>query len=122
MARLLTNAQRGMRAIAQLPKTIRVGHCDFDVIVSTTEHANAHAFYGKTSARENTFWFAPDPGSAMNAVDTVLHEIGHAIFWAYGIKESDDEERVVSIAFGTGLSQVFRDNPWLTGWLAEHTR
>ena len=39
-----------------------------------------------------------------------MHEINHAIFWAYCIQNEDKEERVVS-TMATAWTQIFRDNP-----------
>lgn len=43
-------------------------------------------------------------------LDTFLHEVNHAIYWIYSLREDDDEERVVSI-FATAWAQIFVDNP-----------
>lgn len=45
-------------------------------------------------------------------IDTLLHEIGHAIFWAYGIYDDDKEERTVA-TMATAMVQIYRDNMWL---------
>ena len=41
----------------------------------------------------------------MLKLDTLTHEIMHAVHWVYNIKEGDDEERTVA-AFATGMTQV----------------
>ena len=50
-------------------------------------------------------------------VDTVLHEINHAI-WAIGnLKtEKEEEERVVAV-MASYWTQIFRDNPELIKWI-----
>jgi len=50
-------------------------------------------------------------------VDTVLHEINHAI-WAIGnLKtEKEEEERAVSV-MASYWTQIFRDNPELIKWI-----
>lgn len=45
-------------------------------------------------------------------VDTLLHELNHVIYWAYGMEDGDKEERIVG-TFATAWTQVFRDNPQL---------
>lgn len=47
-----------------------------------------------------------------NQAETLLHEILHGVYFAYGLKPGADEETVVT-AFGTGLMAVFVDNPTL---------
>lgn len=44
------------------------------------------------------------------AIDTLLHELMHAVFWVYHMEDDDDEERTVS-TMATGLTQVLKDNP-----------
>jgi len=56
--------------------------------------------------------------SASRAAETLLHEIMHGVYWAYGIDDKDDEERVVS-TMAAGLQQVWRDNPELMAWITE---
>ena len=55
--------------------------------------------------------------SPVKAADTLLHEAGHAIYATYALADEDKEERIVAV-FATAWAQVFRDNPWLLGWLA----
>ena len=43
-------------------------------------------------------------------LDTLIHEINHAVYWAYHIEDDDKEERVVSI-FTSAWVQIYRDNP-----------
>ena len=44
--------------------------------------------------------------------ETLLHEIGHAIYHEYNIHDDDKEERIIT-AFATGWQQVLTDNPAL---------
>jgi hypothetical protein len=48
--------------------------------------------------------------------DTVMHELLHAIFKTFALKDEDDEERIVS-AISKGLVGVLRDNPNFAPWL-----
>jgi hypothetical protein len=55
-------------------------------------------------------------------VDTVLHEVLHAIWRLGQLKDKkEDEERVVSV-MATYLTQVLRDNPALMPWLRKHLK
>ena len=49
--------------------------------------------------------------------DTVLHELLHAVFATFCLKDEDDEERIVS-AMATGIVGILRDNPKFGKWLA----
>lgn len=113
-----TPQDRGRAAIAKLPASIRVGPFDIEVVIMAPERAEAVSALGQFSGTEQQFRFHPNPGSAVNAADTVLHEILHAIWWAYGLDQKDDEERIVRIT-ATMMIQAYRDNPWLLAWTAE---
>ena len=69
-------------------------------------------FFSSTSGEISICTDYPDDQN----VDSLLHEIGHAIWWAYNIEESDPEERVVRTQ-ATAWTQVFRDNPQLLPWI-----
>lgn len=100
--------------LAALPQAIRVGPYDFAVGLLPEGDEN----YGLFSPNEMTIRVRPDVPSVVHVIDTVLHEIMHAIFWAYLLREADDEERTVG-TLATGWTQVYRDNPGLVRWLAE---
>lgn len=53
-----------------------------------------------------------------NIVDTLFHEISHAIWDIYGIEEGNNEEQVVSI-LASAWTQIMRDNPRLFLGLVE---
>lgn len=52
-------------------------------------------------------------------VSTLIHEINHAIFWAYHLEDKDEEERIVSV-FATAWTQVYRDNPDLLAFISKN--
>ena len=55
-------------------------------------------------------------------VDTVLHEVLHAIWRIGQLKDKkEDEERAVAI-MASYLTQVLRDNPALMPWLKKHLK
>ena len=53
-------------------------------------------------------------------VDTLMHEINHAIIWANAVSLSDEESIVSGIT--PGWTQVYRDNPWLLDWIKRGMR
>jgi hypothetical protein len=54
--------------------------------------------------------------SEVFALDTVLHEVGHAIAGAFALGDNSNEERAVSV-FATGWTMVLRENPALANWI-----
>lgn len=114
----LTNADRGIEAVRALPDSIRVAGYDFQIVKWTTHEASACSRWGEFSQIEQVIRIQENIPSPFKAVDTFLHEVSHAIFWAYGIHDDDKEERIVS-TMGTALMTVHRDNPWLAPWLTK---
>lgn len=106
----------GREAIEALPATIRVAGFDFKLEKWTHHQAAGASRYGEFSSIEQTIRVQLDMPSPFKAVDTVLHEISHAIFWVYGVHDEDKEERIVSV-LGTAWMTLHRDNPWLIKWL-----
>lgn len=50
-------------------------------------------------------------------VDTLLHEINHAVWKVWQLKDrKEDEERVVAV-MAAAWTQIFRDNPGFSKWM-----
>lgn len=98
-------------------KSLRVAAFDVRIRVYDRLAAIGDQRYGSFSGVEQliTVDLAVRP---QKVLDTLLHEISHAIFWAYGIEDADKEERIVS-ALGTAWAQVYRDNPGLLPWISD---
>jgi len=97
------------------PTKIKVACFDID-IVDWKPHSTRGKF-GEYSSLENIIRidFSVDK---INIVDTLIHEINHAIFWAYGIEDEDKEERLIGV-FSTAWTQVFGDNPDLLEFIKD---
>lgn len=107
-----------MNPIEALPATIRIGGYDFRIEKWTHHKASAAQRWGEFSSIEQRISIQSDMPSPEKAVDTFLHEIGHAMFLVYGIADEDKEERIIS-ALGTAWMALHRDNPWLAKWLGK---
>jgi len=106
----------GQKCVEALSDRIRVHGFDF-----TIEKWDAHAAvgagrWGEFSPGEQLIRVRLDMPTPHKAVDTVLHEISHAIYWAYGVDDADEEERIVE-TFGSAWMQIYRDNIWLLKWI-----
>ncbi|WP_370198651.1 hypothetical protein [Bradyrhizobium elkanii] len=99
-----------------LPEMIRVAGFDIRIERWTNHQAAGVSRWGEFSSIEQTIRIQNDMPSRFKAVDTVLHEISHAIYWAYGIEDDDKQERIVSV-FGTAWMTLHRDNSWLADWI-----
>jgi hypothetical protein len=108
----------GEQAVAKLPASIRVGPFDYAIERMTSNQSASMRRWGEFSSMESVIRVSTNFPTAVKAVDTLLHEVGHAIWFAWGIEKGDDEERVVGNA-AMGWVTVYRNNPWLLGWIAE---
>ena len=110
----------GEEAIDALPSSIRVGPFDFKIERWTAIECADNRRWGECSCLMQTIRIQRSMPSATKAVDTFLHEVLHAIYFAWGIEDEDKEERTVA-AIATAWTQIFRDNPWLIRWIGEAT-
>tara|TARA_R100000951_G_C2623429_1_gene175272 strand:- start:584 stop:883 length:300 start_codon:yes stop_codon:yes gene_type:complete len=96
-------------------KSVKVGPTDFSIeYVPLNDELFGDFSYINSRIRieENL------KGTAL--VDTVLHEILHAIWKLGQLKDKrEDEERAVAI-MATYLTQVLRDNPNMLTWLKKN--
>lgn len=102
--------------IDELPASVRVGGFDFRIEKWNPNQTLGAQRWGEFSSAEARIAVQRDMPTVHKAVDTVLHEISHAIFWVYGIEDEDKEERIVS-TFGSAWMALYRDNPWLLDWI-----
>ena len=115
--RTLSTADRVAAQVAALPANVRVGPFDFRLEPWDTAAARAHACYGECSHTELRISFDAAMTDPVVLLDTIMHELTHAIFFVYDIKDEDAEERTVRL-MATGWVQIYRDNPALLKWTA----
>lgn len=109
------------RLVAALPAFIRVGPYNMHLVPMDENHADLAEAFGYFKRKDQIIAFDADHKSPESLVDTLIHEVGHAIWWAYGISDDDKEERIVSIQ-ATAWTQIFKDNPWLSDWIKKALR
>jgi len=60
--------------------------------------------------------------SPVETLNTMLHECLHACVYVYGLKEEfkdDEHEEKVINALGNAMTELFRRNPKMIGWIGE---
>ena len=95
-------------------KQIRVGPFVYSVIPLPKDEAVKT--YGMFDADAQKILLREKFSSPAQEAETVLHEVGHAIFEVMGLTDKDSEERTVA-QFSCGLAMVIRDNPALIKWI-----
>lgn len=101
-----------MTIFSDLPGQFRIGPYDFDVMIET----NAKNDLGTMSLTDLKITLSPEHPNPIYALDTILHEVIHAISRIQGLRKNDDEERIAN-TLASGLTQVLRDNPQLVAWI-----
>ena len=99
-----------------LPKAIRVAGFSFQIKVAHMLWAASAQRFGECSYMEQVIRLQEFFPTAEKAVDTLLHEIGHAIWWAYGLEVGDSEERIVAMQ-ATAWMTFWRENPRVLDWI-----
>lgn len=94
----------------KLPRKIRIGYLDYKVV----EMPASAEVEGDHDPRRRVMRIRTRRRPPQYAFNTLLHEIGHGIFYTQGLQDipgiEGSEEMIVNI-FMNGLSQVLRDNP-----------
>lgn len=98
--------------VRSLPSSIRIGPHDISIVVRKLDDCEG-TFTSSTSSIE----LRDEPSSKTVAVDTLLHEVNHALFWTCALPQTGNDEEPIAGALATGWTQVYRDNPWLLGWI-----
>ncbi len=104
----------------KLPNKIKVACFDIEIREWDTKTANMRRCYGEYSADELIIRIDVTQ-KEQRVVETLIHEIIHAIYNLYNINDDDKEERIVS-AMSRGWLQVYRDNPDLLKLIHCHTK
>ena len=99
-----------------LPNWIKIGPYDCEVKFVRIEEGEGRL--GDYSSRTNMIRIDSSMSDRRRIVETLLHEVLHAIYYSYTLSPGDGEERVVSV-LSTGLAAVLRDNPEFTALLAK---
>lgn len=118
-------SERGFarQLVMRLPDRVRIGPYDFFVEKWDAVSAAENQRYGECSSMAQTIRIQLNFATRWKAVDTFMHELTHAVLWAYGpFGEKDDEElkeETMAGVMGTAMVGFFRDNPWFTKWIED---
>ena len=101
-----------------LPENIRVGVFSVPINLIPAAISEQRGYWGAFQPTIHAIEISEDFPSAAKALETLIHEIFHAVFWINHIDlKVDDEERVV-LSFGKSMAQIYADNPSLVKWVA----
>ncbi len=101
----------------KIPTSVRVSAFDIEIVEFTVHDGVDLERLGEFSAVQQRIR-VDESLKPQKRLDTVLHEVNHAVYWAYNLDDDDEEERIVS-TFATAWAQIYRDNPAFLQWVNE---
>lgn len=107
--------------LSALPKKVKVGTLSYTLEVVPDLKDEGHGINGMCVPDELKIMVDAASPSNAHAVDTVVHEIFHAIWDERGLPKKPDEERAVR-CLSTGVVALFQDNPKLVNWIKKGLR
>lgn len=101
-----------------LPKSIKIGPFIFSIIARSENWQHDNDACGMCNTDHHSIDVVTERRTAGFILDTLIHEIQHAIWWVMDLKDEDKEEEVVR-RLATGWSMVYVDNPALLEFIEE---
>ncbi len=102
------------------PKTLRIGPYDWRIkLIPGLKDEKGEELAGQCDERGFSLEFNPDEAIhpfPLLAMETVLHEIHHAVFSVCSFQPGDTEERICTL-HARMMTQIYRDNPCLLDWM-----
>ena len=100
-----------------IPTSVRVGYRTYTIEDWPTKHATSANRYGEVAHGPRVIRVETTHG-ALQAAESLLHEIRHCICVMWCRDDDAAEEKTVSI-MSTGLATVWHDNPDVMAWITE---
>lgn len=94
-----------------LPKKIKVGYSYYSIEIQDDKWMEENEATGDQNGDSKVINIC-DSWDYQTVLDTLRHEIGHALWEFFGLPDPCPEEQAVR-AFGTGWQMVIFDNPEL---------
>lgn len=101
----------------ELPEKVKVAGYNIAIKAWSNHSATAASRYGEFSANEMEIRIDMSMHPE-KLLDVFLHELYHAVYWAYDIRDEDKEERACSV-LSTGMAQIYIDNPTVLAFIKE---
>jgi len=102
----------------QLPDSVKVGPFLFDIMPRDEQWHRITDDWGSMVIDDLEINIVTTERPPVFIVDTLVHEIFHAIWDVFHLEEDDTEERIVA-TLATGWLGVLRDNPELVSCLLQ---
>jgi hypothetical protein len=103
--------------IQALPDTVRIGPHDYAVRAWNALEGESARRFAQIDHLQLVISVSESHAAPSQLCDTFVHELLHGVWRHADLGEEAKEERSVTV-FAGGLVALFRDNPWLPGWIA----
>ena len=104
-----------VKEASDLPASVKVGRRVYAIEEWDVRGAVGADRYGECAHTEATIRICTIYGQAQ-AASTLLHEILHAVWAMWRLRDDDNEERTVG-ALENGIATVWLDNPQVFAWI-----
>lgn len=103
----------------QLPEHVKVGLYTYEIIEADDEFSKVtgEEVHGLCVPHTNQIYVRLTGNKVIDA-DTLWHEIKHALWHLFSLRDNDDEERIVA-TLSSGELMILRDNPELFEFLMD---
>ncbi len=106
--------------VAPFPKMLWVGGYEYPLAIIEGDDPRLEGGDGltETGEKDRAIWICAHLGT-YRTVEIVLHEIVHAINWAYDLCDEMDmaEEEDIATKHGAAWARLYLDNPKFCRWL-----
>ena len=95
---------------------LRIGYRRYTVSEWTQAEVALTSSHGQCNTGQAAIYVCTDD-HPLTVLDTLLHEILHAVWHEYGLEDKEPEEHAITV-LATGLTQVLYDNPKLAAQIS----
>ena len=89
-----------------LPHILQLGHFKLKIVLADSDIVNEE-YQGAYLSRENKIILDKGlaNGKGAQSINIILHELMHAIYYAYGLDQNSNEEQIVN-AMSNGITEL----------------
>ena len=102
----------------QTPDKIKIGYKNYKLEEWKQTVASANEASGQFFSKEGVIGYAKYEKGVAH-VNTLLHELIHAIVYQWNIELDDKVEETIATTLSNGLTTIFVDNPKLLDYLKD---
>lgn len=103
----------------KIPTTVKIGYSTFKIEPQNSNWKDKNKAVGMCRVEKSLIEYCSEQ-SQTEIVNTILHEILHAVIYVFDIEfDTNKKEECLVTKMANGLHTLLSDNPDLMRWLAE---